>query len=179
MQPGPPTTVSFKPNEFSGNHLMKVAFCTIGAITIVLYMWAPGVFEPPEFKPGWLTELLNNHRAIVFTDTRDRYTSQACMILADGLGLPPHTVPMDEAHGYTFSRVQELKALTKRTTFPQIFIDGQPIGGYSDLYQLYISGALHRRTDLPVPKGGVPRPENLPFGGDIRIHGGNKRERAM
>ncbi len=37
-----------------------------------------------------------------------------------------------------------LEELTGRWTVPQIVIDGRPIGGYSELYQLDRSGELDR-----------------------------------
>jgi glutaredoxin 3 len=37
---------------------------------------------------------------------------------------------------------QEMRQLTGRTTVPQIFIDGKPIGGYTELVQLDMDGEL-------------------------------------
>ncbi len=37
---------------------------------------------------------------------------------------------------------QEMRALTGRSTVPQIVIDGKPIGGYTELAELDMSGKL-------------------------------------
>ena len=36
----------------------------------------------------------------------------------------------------------EMERLSQRWTVPQIFIDGQPIGGYDDIRQLDVNGQL-------------------------------------
>ena len=36
----------------------------------------------------------------------------------------------------------EMERLSQRWTVPQIFIDGQPIGGYDDMRQLEVNGQL-------------------------------------
>lgn len=37
---------------------------------------------------------------------------------------------------------QQMRKLSGRTTVPQIFIDGKPIGGYTELVQLDMDGEL-------------------------------------
>jgi glutaredoxin 3 len=39
---------------------------------------------------------------------------------------------------------REMEARGGRRTVPQIFIDGQPVGGFDDLYELEKSGELDR-----------------------------------
>ena len=36
----------------------------------------------------------------------------------------------------------EMERLSHRWTVPQIFIDGQPIGGYDDMHELEVNGQL-------------------------------------
>jgi glutaredoxin 3 len=40
------------------------------------------------------------------------------------------------------SRRAEMERLSQRSTVPQIFIDGQPIGGFDDLNRLDLNGML-------------------------------------
>jgi glutaredoxin 3 len=55
-----------------------------------------------------------------------------------GVDFVEYDASTDEA---AFARV---RAATTRTTFPQIFVDGHPIGGYDDLYRLDRDGTLGR-----------------------------------
>jgi len=42
------------------------------------------------------------------------------------------------------ARRREMEHLSQRWTVPQIFIDGQPIGGFDDVRQLDVAGELDR-----------------------------------
>ncbi|MEW5757605.1 MAG: glutaredoxin 3 [Pseudomonadota bacterium] len=49
---------------------------------------------------------------------------------------------------------QEMIARSGRYTVPQIFIDGEPIGGCDDLYALNRSGELDVRLGIAAKKSG-------------------------
>ncbi len=51
-------------------------------------------------------------------------------------------------------RQQEMIARSRRYTVPQIFIDGEPIGGCDELYALNRSGALDERLGIAAKKSG-------------------------
>jgi len=42
------------------------------------------------------------------------------------------------------ARREEMQRLSGRRTVPQIFVDGQPIGGFDDLYSLDQDGRLDK-----------------------------------
>jgi len=61
--------------------------------------------------------------------------------LLDAKGIPYDEVGLDDDRAFR----QRIFDLTGRWTVPQILIDGQPIGGYTELWQLDRSGALDER----------------------------------
>ena len=72
------------------------------------------------------------------------YTTQWCgycvraKALLDGRGIPYEEIPLDDDAAFR----RNLFELTGGWTVPQILIDGQPIGGYTELWRLDRSGAL-------------------------------------
>jgi glutaredoxin 3 len=46
-------------------------------------------------------------------------------------------------------RRTEMERLSRRHTVPQIFIDGQPIGGFDDVQRLNSAGRLDQMLGLP------------------------------
>ena len=75
------------------------------------------------------------------------YTTRWCgycvraKALLDGRGIPYEEISLDEDPAFR----RNLFELTGGWTVPQILIDGQPIGGYTELWRLDKSGALHDR----------------------------------
>jgi glutaredoxin 3 len=72
------------------------------------------------------------------------YTTRWCgycvraKALLDSRGLPYEEVNLDDDPHFRTT----LHALTGGWTVPQILIDGEPIGGYTELWRLDKSGAL-------------------------------------
>ena len=72
------------------------------------------------------------------------YTTRWCgyciraKALLDQKGIAYEEVPLDDDPGFR----RNLFDLTGGWTVPQILIDGTPIGGYTELWQLEKSGAL-------------------------------------
>ena len=72
------------------------------------------------------------------------YTTRWCgycvraKALLDSKGLPYEEVHLDDDPAFR----QRLQELTGGWTVPQILIDGEPIGGYTELWQLDHSGEL-------------------------------------
>jgi glutaredoxin 3 len=58
--------------------------------------------------------------------------------LLEERGLPYEEILVDDDLAFR----QKLLDLTGRCTVPQIFIDGEPIGGYTELWQLDREGRL-------------------------------------
>ena len=75
------------------------------------------------------------------------YTTRWCgycvraKALLDGRGIPYEEISLDDDPAFR----RNLFELTGGWTVPQILIDGQPIGGYTELWRLDKSGALHAR----------------------------------
>ena len=75
------------------------------------------------------------------------YTTQWCgycvraKALLDGKGLEYEEIPLDDDPGFRAT----IQALTGGWTVPQILIDDEPIGGYTELWRLDRSGALDER----------------------------------
>ena len=61
--------------------------------------------------------------------------------LLESKGIPYEETVLDDDHGVR-ARLHEL---TGGWTVPQILVDGEPIGGYAELWQLDRSGALDAR----------------------------------
>jgi len=62
-------------------------------------------------------------------------------VLLDGKKVPYQEISLDDEPGFR----QKLHDLTGGWTVPQIVIDGEPIGGYTELWRLDKSGALDDR----------------------------------
>ena len=60
--------------------------------------------------------------------------------LLESRGLPFEEISLDDDPGFR----RRLVELTGGWTVPQILIDGRPIGGYTELWQLDRSGELER-----------------------------------
>ena len=75
------------------------------------------------------------------------YTTRWCgycvraKALLDAKGVSYEEVNLDEEPGFR----RTLHELTGGWTVPQILIDGEPIGGYTELWRLDKSGALDER----------------------------------
>jgi NADH-dependent peroxiredoxin subunit F len=84
--------------------------------------------------------------------TLEIYTKQWCpycakakaLLHSKGLDYTPIDVTEDEA------LQQEMVTRSGRRTVPQLFLDGESIGGYDDLANLNATGELDRRLGLPV-----------------------------
>jgi len=76
-------------------------------------------------------------KVIVFSKAYCPYCDRAKALLTQ-LNIPHEEVRVD----LDPSRLDEMKALGKGRTFPQIIINGQGIGGFDDLYALSRSGKL-------------------------------------
>ena len=74
------------------------------------------------------------------------YTTQWCgycvraKTLLESRGIPFEEISLDDDPGFR----RRLMDLTGGWTVPQILIDGRPIGGYTELWQLDRSGELER-----------------------------------
>ena len=77
----------------------------------------------------------------VYTTRWCGYCVRAKALLEDN-GLEYEEIPVDSDPAFR----QKIFDLTGRWTVPQIVIDGDPIGGYSELWQLARTGALAERT---------------------------------
>ncbi|MDA1090094.1 MAG: glutaredoxin domain-containing protein [Proteobacteria bacterium] len=71
------------------------------------------------------------------------YSRRALALLSDN-GVPFTVIDV------TSDRVLEAEMIDRsgRTSVPQIFIDGEKIGGYDDLKAIVASGAFARRLDI-------------------------------
>jgi glutaredoxin 3 len=86
------------------------------------------------------------------------YTTRWCgycvraKTLLDSRGLEYEEISLDDDPTFR----QRLLDLTGGWTVPQILVDGRPIGGYTELWQLDRSGRLEQLADLE--KGGIDAP---------------------
>lgn len=75
------------------------------------------------------------------------YTTRWCgycvraKTLLEGKGIPYEEIAVDDDPAFR----QRLLDLTGGWTVPQILIDGEPIGGYTELWRLEQTGALDAR----------------------------------
>lgn len=79
-------------------------------------------------------------RVTVYTTRWCGYCVRAKTLL-DGKGIEYEEVSLDDDPSFR----QRLFELTGDWTVPQILIDGQPVGGYAELWQLDRSGALEEK----------------------------------
>ena len=84
-------------------------------------------------------------------------------------GFSARTVAVLESVGQPFAAVdilpdprirQELSALSNWPTIPQLFVDGELLGGADIVAEMYQSGELHEALGLePAQAAGAPQPE--------------------
>ena len=87
-------------------------------------------------------------RITLYHTERCRYCRLAAELLAkQGLAYEAVDVTDDDA------KRDWLVDRTGQRTVPQIFVDGEPIGGYRELAELDRSGELARRLAAPPPAG--------------------------
>jgi len=106
--------------------------------------------------PGWLREALAGARVVIFrsrlTDVRPLHNW-----LAGHPGLPVREVLMEMGSGEQRDRFQALKAHTGWGTLPQVFVDGQFVGGQVEFFGHPVvsgpgaSGANQGLADMAVP----------------------------
>ncbi len=81
------------------------------------------------------------------------YCLQAKALL-EGLGIPYREHPID---GDAEARRRMAERAEGRRTVPQVFIDGRPVGGYTELAALARSGRLQALLAAPPPQQGSPQ----------------------
>lgn len=96
---------------------------------------------------------------VIYTRALCGYCAAACKLL-DAQGV---TYDVIDA---TLSRKlrREMQDRSGRNTFPQIFIHGEPIGGYDDLAALHRDGQLDGR--LRLEESSTPVKRNEPIAGN-------------
>jgi glutaredoxin 3 len=76
-------------------------------------------------------------RVEIYTVPGCGYCIRAKRLLEErGIAFAEHDVSVDD------SALERVRSSTKRRTFPQIFIDGEEIGGCDDLHRLDADGTL-------------------------------------
>jgi monothiol glutaredoxin len=87
---------------------------------------------------------------------------------APACGFSARTVAMLQSVGARFAAVdilpdprirQELSALSNWPTIPQLFIDGELVGGCDIVTEMYESGELQQALGLEAPADAAPAPE--------------------
>ena len=87
---------------------------------------------------------------------------------APGCGFSARTVAMLQSVGKPFAAVdilpdprirQELSELSQWPTIPQLFVDGELVGGCDIVTEMYESGELHETLGLEAPSNGAAPPE--------------------
>ena len=105
----------------------------------------------PELKEKVEEVLRENHVLLFMKGTPEM---PAC-------GFSARTVAAIQATGAPFAAVdilpdprirQELSALSNWPTIPQLFVDGQLVGGADIVTEMYESGELHEALGVPAPE---------------------------
>jgi monothiol glutaredoxin len=87
---------------------------------------------------------------------------------APACGFSARTVAMLQSVGKPFAAVdilpdprirQELSGLSNWPTIPQLFVDGELVGGCDIVSEMYESGELHETLGLEAPSNGPAPPE--------------------
>jgi monothiol glutaredoxin len=87
---------------------------------------------------------------------------------APACGFSARTVAMLQSVGKPFAAVdilpdprirQELSELSQWPTIPQLFVDGELVGGCDIVTEMYESGELHETLGLEAPSNGPAPPE--------------------
>ncbi|CAL1548122.1 unnamed protein product [Lymnaea stagnalis] len=88
----------------------------------------------------FVQDIVKNNRVVVFSKTHCPHCDDSKMLL-NNMGVDYKTVELDQLK--EGSQVQNvLGTITDAKTVPRIFIDGQCVGGNSDLKNLNKTGAL-------------------------------------
>ncbi|MCA1804908.1 MAG: DUF3429 family protein [Xanthomonadaceae bacterium] len=112
-----------------------------------------------EETPGWLREALTGARVVIF---RSRLTDVRPLKgwLAGHPGLPVREVLMEMGSGEQRDRFQALKAQTGWGTLPQVFVDGQFVGGQVEFFgHPVVLGPAASVASQGVPDKALPSPK--------------------
>jgi monothiol glutaredoxin len=122
-----------------------------------------------------ISEAIRDNRVILFM--KGTPEMPAC-------GFSARTVAAIQATGAPFAAVdilpdprirQELSALSNWPTIPQLFVDGELIGGADIVTEMYESGELHEALGVPAPEAppaeatGADQPGSQPMGIENRL----------
>ena len=91
-------------------------------------------------------------RIEIYTKSWCGFSARAKALL-DAKGLDYHEIDVTEDS----VREREMIARSGRRTVPQVFIDGEPVGGSDDLARLEATGALDRILDRDVSRRSAAR----------------------
>ena len=101
--------------------------------------------DPLKLHKEYLQEKINKNKVVIFSQTTCGY----CVLakeLFDNMGIEYTTVELNDSSNCPESDCMSLRrALMSKTgmrTVPQIFINGQKIGGYTDVAELAEKGLL-------------------------------------
>jgi monothiol glutaredoxin len=103
-----------------------------------------------------ISEAIQENRVILFM--KGTPEMPAC-------GFSARTVAAIQATGAPFAAVdilpdprirQELSALSNWPTIPQLFVDGELVGGADIVAEMYENGELHETLGVPAPATGGP-----------------------
>jgi monothiol glutaredoxin len=124
-----------------------------------------------------ISEAIQENRVILFM--KGTPEMPAC-------GFSARTVAAIQATGAPFAAVdilpdprirQELSALSNWPTIPQLFVDGELIGGADIVAEMYESGELHEALGVPGREAptqteatGAAEPGSQPMGIENRLH---------
>ena len=109
------------------------------------------ILKPSEYadaagtKMGrFVSQMVNDHPVVIFSKTSCPHCTETKTTLNDK-GVPYKVVELDQMHSGEGPLVQNvLQEMTSARTVPRIFIDGNCVGGNSDLKTLNANGQLEQ-----------------------------------
>ncbi|GAB4838311.1 Glutaredoxin-C4 [Ancistrocladus abbreviatus] len=91
-------------------------------------------------EANFIKKTISSHKIVIFSKSYCPFCRRAKEVFEE-LNVVPHVVELNE--GDDGSSIQDaLMEIVKRRTVPQVFIDGEHIGGSDDTVEAYKSGKL-------------------------------------
>ncbi|WVZ20659.1 hypothetical protein V8G54_007981 [Vigna mungo] len=124
---------------------MAASYARLTVAALVLIALAP-TFPQSSVSASsvgkFVDETINSHKIVIFSKTYCPYCKRAKALFKE-LKQVPHVVELDEREDG--SKIQDvLINIVGRRTVPQVFVNGQHLGGSDDTAASYESGHLHK-----------------------------------
>ncbi|GMH13597.1 hypothetical protein Nepgr_015438 [Nepenthes gracilis] len=114
--------------------------CGIALMLMLTFIAASGAAESSSSEASFIKKTIKSHKIVIFSKSYCPYCKRAKAVFEE-LNVVPYVVELNERDDG--SSIQDaLSEIVGRRTVPQVFIDGEHLGGSDDTVEAFQSGEL-------------------------------------